>query len=66
MYEYEIHRYRSDELIRQAEQARLARETVRRGRDARRTAEQQTQGSGATGEDHTSRRHRRLRFPRAA
>ncbi|MET8829647.1 hypothetical protein ABZX40_27375 [Streptomyces sp. NPDC004610] len=65
MYEYEIHRYRSDELIRQADRARLARETVRRSRDARREAEQQTQGSGATGEDHTPR-HRRLRFPRAA
>ncbi|MEU9335227.1 hypothetical protein AB0D49_18945 [Streptomyces sp. NPDC048290] len=65
MYEYEIHRYRSDELIRRADQVRLARETVRQGRDARREAESQSEGSGATGEDHTPR-HRRLRFPRTA
>ncbi|WP_167348331.1 hypothetical protein [Streptomyces bicolor] len=40
MYEYELHRIRSAELIRQAEHERLAREAVRVRREARREAVQ--------------------------
>ncbi|MFE2043285.1 hypothetical protein ACFXAZ_20620 [Streptomyces sp. NPDC059477] len=65
MFEYELQRLRSDDLIREAEHARLVRETVRKGREARREAAQRSTGSGVPGEDHTHR-PRRLRFPRAA
>ncbi|NUR03735.1 MAG: hypothetical protein HOY79_46660 [Streptomyces sp.] len=58
MYEYEISQYRSADLIRQAEQERLAREVVRVGRhEATRHA--------AEDESH-SRGLRRLRSARAA
>jgi hypothetical protein len=55
MYEYELQKFRSAELIRRAEQERLAREAVRARRAARREAARRT----AEGESHTSgpRRH---------
>ncbi|MYS54916.1 hypothetical protein GTW46_33495, partial [Streptomyces sp. SID6013] len=40
MYEYEIQQYRSAELIRRADEARLAREVVRARRAARRRERQ--------------------------
>ncbi|MGW3099281.1 hypothetical protein ACWDCC_38205 [Streptomyces sp. NPDC001102] len=58
MYEYEIAQFRSAELIRRADDERLAREAVR---GARREAARRSTES----ESHTSR-HRRLRFARAA
>ncbi|PPS86193.1 hypothetical protein [Streptomyces sp. MH60] len=61
MYEYEIQRYRSAELIRRADEARLAREAVRARRAARRAARH----GAAEAESHTPRQHRH-RFPRAA
>ncbi|GCB45826.1 hypothetical protein [Streptomyces sp. NL15-2K] len=61
MYEYELSQFRSADLIRRAEQARLAREAVRGRRAARREAARHA----AEGEVHTGR-PRRYRFPRAA
>ncbi|MET9443157.1 hypothetical protein [Streptomyces sp. NPDC006610] len=61
MYEYEAHRVRSADLIRLAENERLAREVVRRDRAARAEAAART----AESESH-SRRPRRHRSPRAA
>ncbi|MFV0133493.1 hypothetical protein ACLGIH_09695 [Streptomyces sp. HMX87] len=61
MYEYELHKARSADLIRRAEQERLAREVVRAARAARRAAAQDT----AESENHRART-RRHRFPRAA
>ncbi|GAA3994100.1 hypothetical protein GCM10022232_32570 [Streptomyces plumbiresistens] len=61
MYEYEISQLRSAELIRQAEQERLAREALRGRRAARREAARRA----AEGEVHTGR-PRRHRFPRTA
>ncbi|OWA10550.1 hypothetical protein B9W62_11545 [Streptomyces sp. CS113] len=61
MYEYEIQQYRSAELIRRADEARLAREAVR----ARRAARRETRHGGAEAESHTPRQ-RRPRFARAA
>ncbi|MYR42304.1 hypothetical protein [Streptomyces sp. SID5910] len=56
MYEYEIQQLRTAELIRQADEARLAREAVRARRAAHRDARHDT----APAESHTSwlRRHR--------
>ncbi|MFI1565627.1 hypothetical protein ACH4ZX_21685 [Streptomyces sp. NPDC020490] len=56
MYEYELQQIRTAELIRQAQNERLAREAVRRRRAARREA--------AGGEAH-SPGPRRLRSARA-
>ncbi|MHC3474091.1 hypothetical protein ACYF6T_36080 [Streptomyces sp. 7R007] len=64
MYEYDLHQFRSAELIRQAEHERLAREVVRDRRAARREAERSERDRAAT-ESHTSR-FRRNRQPRAA
>ncbi|MFJ6693767.1 hypothetical protein [Streptomyces sp. NPDC091294] len=61
MYEYEIQQFRSAELIRRADEARLAREAVR----ARRAARRQARHDGAEAESHTPRQ-RRPRFARAA
>lgn len=65
MYEYEISQLRSAELIRQAEQERLARAVVRGRRAARREATARSTEDTVSAEAHTYslRRHRR---PRAA
>ncbi|KAF2777385.1 hypothetical protein ACFWQ6_14595 [Streptomyces coelicoflavus] len=62
MYEYEIQQYRSAELIRRADEARLAREVVR----ARRAARREARHGAAEAESHTPRRQRRPRFARVA
>ena len=67
--EYEISRYRSAELLRQAEHERLVRETLRGRRAARREAAARiaegdtSQALDPEGEAHTGRprRHRFLR-----
>ncbi|MFD0317437.1 hypothetical protein [Streptomyces flavalbus] len=56
MLEYDLHQLRAAELLRRAEQERLAREAVQGRRATVRTAES---------ESHTGRT-RRLRFPRTA
>ncbi|MFC7938923.1 hypothetical protein ACFU2J_22245 [Streptomyces sp. NPDC057387] len=61
MYEYEIQQYRSAELIRRADEARLAREVVR----ARRAARRRERQGAAEAESHTPRQ-RRARFARVA
>ncbi|MFB8776153.1 hypothetical protein [Streptomyces broussonetiae] len=61
MHEYALHEIRSAELLRRAEQERLAREILRGRRAARREAVRRA----ADGESHTGRT-RRLRFPRTA
>ncbi|MFE0788656.1 hypothetical protein ACFW4T_23775 [Streptomyces mutabilis] len=61
MFEYEIQQTRATELIRRADQARLAREAVRARRAARRDARR----AAAPEESHTAR-PRRHRFARAA
>ncbi len=61
MFEYEIQQTRATELIRRADQARLAREAVRARRAARRDARR----AAAPEESHTSR-FRGHRFARAA
>ncbi|MET7454916.1 hypothetical protein ABZT03_24070 [Streptomyces sp. NPDC005574] len=61
MYEYELQQLRSAELIRRAEDERLAREVVRGRRAARREAARRA----AEGEVHTGR-PRRPRLPRTA
>ncbi|MFE0511370.1 hypothetical protein [Streptomyces sp. NPDC058964] len=60
MFEYEIHRIRSAELRRRAQDERLARQAVRSRRAARREEEARR---AATTEAHTdrSRRHRPAR-----
>lgn len=57
--EYELSQYRSAELLRQAENERLVRETLRGRRAARREAAERT----AEADSHTGRprRHRFLR-----
>ncbi|WP_327691767.1 hypothetical protein OG870_32195 [Streptomyces sp. NBC_00461] len=61
MYEYEISQLRSAELIRRAEQERLAHEVARVRRAAHREA-----ARGADEDECHSRRLRRLRSARAA
>ncbi|MER7962921.1 hypothetical protein [Streptomyces ardesiacus] len=61
MFAYEVQQYRSAELIRRADEARLAREVLRARRAARRRARQGV----AEAESHTPRQ-RRPRFARAA
>ena len=63
MFEIEYHRTRSAQLIREAEQDRLARAVVR----ARRTARQEASGRDGhpAAEPHTDR-PRRHRLPRTA
>ncbi|MEV0174080.1 hypothetical protein AB0I00_23540 [Streptomyces sp. NPDC050803] len=51
MFEYELHHLRSAELIRAAQDERLAREAVR----SRRAARRETARRAAEGEVHTSR-----------
>ncbi|MGW1726121.1 hypothetical protein ACWCQK_24650 [Streptomyces sp. NPDC002306] len=61
MFEYELQRIRSAELIRHAERERLARAVLRGRRAARRAAAEQAKES----ESHTHR-PRRYRLTRAA
>ncbi|MGW2702451.1 hypothetical protein [Streptomyces sp. NPDC001340] len=63
MYEYELHRVRSAELLQEAAQERLAREVRRARRTARR--EEAALHSSAGAETHTGR-PRRHRLPRTA
>ncbi|WP_128435090.1 hypothetical protein [Streptomyces cyaneus] len=65
MYEYELHHFRTAELLRRAEHARLVREAVRTRRAARREAAKRSAQGAAEAEAHTSRL-RRPRHPRAA
>ncbi|WP_406440890.1 hypothetical protein OHB00_35270 [Streptomyces sp. NBC_00631] len=66
MFEYELHRIRSAELRRQADEARLVREAVRSRRAARRDARHDAVPEDAVAQEaHTDRRGRR-RLPRAA
>ncbi|MFF7556492.1 hypothetical protein ACFZA9_26770 [Streptomyces olivaceus] len=68
MYEYEIQRYRSADLIRQGAEARLAREAVLARRAARRAARRTGRHEASGTESHTPhhRRHRSARSARAA
>ncbi|MFI1376306.1 hypothetical protein ACH4UY_30430 [Streptomyces longwoodensis] len=72
MYEFELQQLRSADLIRQAEQDRLAREAVRGRRAARREAAGRTaaregdHGPSDTGRTGHTRRPWRLRSARAA
>nr|WP_189937676.1 hypothetical protein [Streptomyces aurantiogriseus] len=61
MFEYELQQFRSAELIRRAEQERLAREVSRGRRSARRAAAERARGT-AESEPHTHRPRR----PRSA
>ncbi|MET8569003.1 hypothetical protein [Streptomyces sp. NPDC004783] len=61
MLEYETQQFRTAELIRRAEEERMAREALRALRAARRAARRDAAGQ----ESHTSR-FRRHRFARAA
>ena len=61
MFEYELHQMRSAELIREADEYRLAREARRARRAARKAS-----GEHAPGGQVNTRRHGRLRFARAA
>ncbi|MFG3318049.1 hypothetical protein ACGF3J_08360 [Streptomyces sp. NPDC048171] len=61
MFEYEIHRTRFAELIRIADEARLARQAVQ----ARRAERRQARHAAAETESHTPRQ-RRHRFARVA
>ncbi|GHI04775.1 hypothetical protein AQI88_36720 [Streptomyces cellostaticus] len=63
MFELELHRTRTAELRREADQERLAREAVRSRRTARREEAARHSTSGA--ETHTDR-PRRQRLPRTA
>ncbi|MEV7688783.1 hypothetical protein ACFW1F_20670 [Streptomyces bungoensis] len=63
MYELDLHRMRSADLRRAADQERLAREAVRTGRAARREEAARHAAPGA--ESHTGR-SRRPRLPRTA
>ncbi|MFF3000435.1 hypothetical protein ACFVTC_38725 [Streptomyces sp. NPDC057950] len=66
MFEYELHQIRSAELIREAQNHRLAREALRgRRADRRRTAARES-GGNDTEERSYSPRPRRHRFTRAA
>ncbi|WP_330459966.1 hypothetical protein OIB37_25710 [Streptomyces sp. NBC_00820] len=68
MYEFELHRFRSADLRRTAQQERLAREVARAGRAARRAARlaEAAHNGGPDAEPHTGRRGRRSRLPRTA
>ncbi|MFR9797058.1 hypothetical protein ACL02U_14280 [Streptomyces sp. MS06] len=57
MYEYDFHRARSAELIRRAEDERLAREAARGGRAARRALRRAA--AARSGSEHHSRGSRR-------
>ncbi|MEU0473182.1 hypothetical protein ACFW5S_17910 [Streptomyces olivaceus] len=65
MYEYEIQRYRSADLIRRGTEARLAREAVLARRAARRAARRTGRHEASGTESHTPR-PRRHRSARAA
>ncbi|WP_369249357.1 hypothetical protein [Streptomyces sp. R41] len=64
MFEYELHQIRSAELIREAQNHRLAQEALRGRRAARRAARESAQHE-SEGQGHTQR-PRRHRFARAA
>ncbi|MEW2167898.1 hypothetical protein AB0912_33615 [Streptomyces sp. NPDC007084] len=65
MFEYELHRIRSAELIREAQDDRLAREALRGRRAARRAARRASAEQDGEGRAH-SPRPRRHPFTRAA
>ncbi|MDX6362379.1 hypothetical protein ACFVYF_35155 [Streptomyces sp. NPDC058274] len=68
MFEYELHQTRSAELIRKAENHRLAQEALRSRRAARRAAVResgQQEENDTEGRSHTHR-PRRHRFARVA
>ncbi|MEV6533291.1 hypothetical protein ACGFWD_29895 [Streptomyces sp. NPDC048448] len=66
MFEYELHQIRSAELIREAQNHRLAQEALRgRRADRRRTAARESGRNDTEGRAH-SPRPRRHRFTRAA
>ncbi|MEU9291225.1 hypothetical protein AB0D57_43050 [Streptomyces sp. NPDC048275] len=65
MFEYELQQIRSTELIREAQNDRLAREVLRARRAARRAAARES-GRNDTEGQADSRRPRRHRFARAA
>ncbi|MGW3208589.1 hypothetical protein [Streptomyces sp. NPDC001135] len=62
MIEFEYHKMRSAQLIREAERERLAREVARVNRAAR---DEGSAGRAAAAESHTDR-PRRQRIPRTA
>jgi len=62
VFEYELQRIRTAELIREAERHRLSREALRGRRVARRAARE----SEGEGRDHGHDRHRSRRAPRTA
>ncbi|MFI6337155.1 hypothetical protein [Streptomyces sp. NPDC050535] len=64
MFEYELQQIRSAELIREAQNHRMAREAIRSRRAVRRAA-RESAGNDPEGQAH-SRRHRRHRFARVA
>ncbi|MEU8981764.1 hypothetical protein [Streptomyces sp. NPDC048309] len=64
MFEHELHQIRSAQLIREAQDFRLAQEALRDRRAARR-AERESRQNETEGQDH-SHRPRRHRFARAA
>ncbi|MFF0205253.1 hypothetical protein [Streptomyces sp. NPDC005017] len=66
MYEYEIQQLRSAELIRRADHERLARETVRRNREARAEAARRAADARPAEAESHSRPSRRFRPPRTA
>ncbi|MBZ6175788.1 hypothetical protein KVH24_24985 [Streptomyces olivaceus] len=69
MYEYEIQRYRSADLVRRGAEARLAREAVLARRAARRAARRTGRRTGrhdASGTESHTPHHRRHRSARAA
>ncbi|MEW2289095.1 hypothetical protein [Streptomyces sp. NPDC047841] len=63
MYALELHRLRSDELRRTAQEDRLAREVLRSRRAARRAG---AAGDGAPAAESHTDRPRRHRLPRTA
>ncbi|MEU0784403.1 hypothetical protein ABZ341_22840 [Streptomyces sp. NPDC006173] len=65
MFEYELHHIRSAELIREAQNHRLAQEALRGRRAARRAARRESVPQDTEGRAH-SRRPRRYPFTRAA
>ncbi|MFF4350736.1 hypothetical protein [Streptomyces sp. NPDC001530] len=65
MFEYELQQIRSAELIREAQNHRLAQEALRGRRAARRAAARESGQNDTEGQSH-SPRPRRHRFARAA
>ncbi|MEU6573837.1 hypothetical protein [Streptomyces sp. NPDC046805] len=66
MFEFELHRVRSAELLRRAEHERLAREAVRVRHEARREATARRTAARPEPEPGGDAGHPRRRLPRAA